>query len=546
MKFGVTVGNTTLYDKNAKKIISTYGGISKVYPSEVDALNFTSELVSPRGKTYHTAIGTKAKNSARSKQQKEKNVKELEKEILKLEKKLKLIWNKMLTKSDKALFYKNILRDSENVLGVENVEARLVEKIVVSEKFKELYWTKNQQNEEEEKQQTYDQRSEYKKRYDDFSREVFKKRDKATELAYGVQSSEGSRQFWDRYYQEYLKRGDEAIDACFGEMHSKVKGLLSPDGEEEPVWLADVAERISLVGAYDDTLNRNSIEKERVEFMNKVLARGDFRIRFEKCKVKRKLNTSVLGMSKKIRDNMKDVKNYKRKMTKLMYLFGKALNKPQGDDLENIKNDYELRTLFESAMKEIDKTGSWYTFVENGKNQKKAEEAFKVLNAEYMEQSKAEAMVEKLASRESLDGASCHHVLYVCYAALIGEKTKEKDIISEFNSVDNLVEVVPPIHPVFDDIHTDVEHLFNVNNGASAVFVNDKGKMFNSTIAQSQVGWTLMIPRLEKRRDNNKFSPVMEKGSLFVTPNGFLLEDPNLSGGNSGNVFMNIFSNEGR
>lgn len=490
--------------------LSTYGGLAQIL-EPAKAYRFTDRLVKhqakegfPNGVRYVTGIGEKAANLKKQQKNKEKSqqdkLQKLEKEIALLHNKLQMSWRYMLQNASGAAIYKDLrnpkglLRSAGDNSQVET-DKQLVSGILDADNLWTFYHKKNDSNDGFHKA-----KSEYTK-LENASFEGWKMQNMLAEA-----------------YKTYQVSGDKSIP-FFGAQLKRVR-KRNAEFAEIPF---EAVEQHLLDEAFKfamPSLSGQSMDDGKFKFMNKLMERFGLRIRLDTHTVTKKCDGKL---NDKIHAEHGKVKQYKKQLTGLLYFMGKkrAAHKSTSDLLY----DTELSEAFKAVCKLGDISGDWQLFINNLDNLDKAKDTYNILNAEYGE--KAAEIASTLFRGGEVTGNSLHHITYAYYASLMG--SGEEDLVAEFNSPTNTVEVLPPAHPAFEDVHRDLEHRFNVSNGAS-VLVKRGDEIMLCTTNTCKVGDVLQMPVLERKGKDGKFSELMHTDTVFITAKGQTVSEPVFGG----------------
>lgn len=509
-KFGVSTKDSRIAEG-----LSTYGGLAQFYKTPEEGYKFTEQLLkhkvstaAPDGKRYDTGIGKKASNLKKQQSNKEKSqqskLQKLEKEITLLQNKLQMSWRSMLQSADGAAVYRD-LRNPEGLLcsagGVGKVKAdmQLAAGILASDTLWAFY-QKNENNND-----TYNTESDYAK---------------LAEVCFADWEMQDRLQ---KAYQSYQVGGDKTIPVFFATLKKDAEVWNLPRGAAEQ-YMLDEAFKFAV-----PFLSGQRLDADKFAFMNKLMENSGLRIRLTTHTITEKCDGKLNDEIHKTHDK---VKQYKKQLTGLLYFMGEKLaaHKSTSDLLFAA----ELSGAFKEVCKLGDISGDWKRFIDNPDNLKKARETYEILNAEYGK--KAAGIAGTLLNGGEVKGNSLHHVTYAYYASLMGSDVQK--LVKEFNCPANTVEVLPPVHPAFEDVHKDLEHRFNVGNGGS-VLVERGGKIGLSTTNTCKVGDVLQIPVLERKGKDGKFSALMRTDTVFITASGRMVGEPVFGGeGNSKSQFI--------
>ena len=295
--------------------------------------------------------------------------------------------------------------------------------------------------------------------------------------------------------------------------------------------------------------NDHYLDKDKIEFMNRVLQEDGIHIAFEKMSVKNKIQAGNLksvseairyekGNKSRSEETFMQTTDDKWAKVAMLYKIGEIAQKNSDrldDLLENNKGD--LICMFKLGKRDWDDDAK--KLIDSGNDVYDAFNDIKEFGINPQDLFDKEKRGQLL--NNSIIEYSSHHINYVRYAGLCGLNTNPDgsfndsevtdNLKREYNSSDNLITTLN-IHPIFTDMHKNGEHKYDL--GDTYIAQSASGQQRFATYNTIQVGEDVIIPVVMCEVDG-VYERLMRKEGLFMTDLCSIME-PKSNEPNRGNV----------
>lgn len=337
-----------------------------------------------------------------------------------------------------------------------------------------------------------------------------------TEL--GISARDQAKKLYDAY-AEGKTGGDGVGMGLLVTKYAKEMAGMSLPYEEAKQLLQQEVYRMGMALRHGDRY-----EQEKFDFMNKVLEVDGYHIGIQELPVKAKSGKEAKPLGEEILKDMhkpNGVKSIKNRTIALLYRVEEFRRDHPRTDLGNPGASPQAERLYNTFMqvfygREAQKNGGlydttyakqWRAFVQDEGNREKAKGVFDYFNGETGNQKTLQHWIGEMEKGNSVGYASMHHIFYRRFAGAVPDPARQ------LNAVSRVVATVS-MHPADADMHKDEEHKFDMKE---VYLFRRGGTVLTGSFNSVREGDVLMMPVAMKKRDDNKFYPLMEQGTLLMT-----------------------------